>query len=112
MDAFRCPQRMVLCHLLDQCNGLRRDFGLGGFGVGFVFPEEIKACAMPAQEGLRLEENERIVPILQTTRQDQEPEAVGGGEMRKFGLTLQNDQLVTQERILQHKLGFGRREVL
>lgn len=67
---------------------------------------------MPAQQSFGFEEEESLSSMLQTTGEEQKPKAIGGREMRRSRLPLQNGQLMTQERILQNRFGFGTREVL
>ena len=54
--AFGTPYRILLCHLLNQCDGLRCDFGLCRFEFELTFSKEAKACAMPTEEGFGFEE--------------------------------------------------------
>src|SRR3954469_23254962 len=63
-DAFGSPQPVILRHLLDQRDGFGCEFRLAPIvdRTRLVFPEEPEASPMPAQQGIGLHNQERILP--------------------------------------------------
>ena len=46
-DALRSPEPIVPCHLLDQCDRLRRELRLSRISLGLVLPEQAEEFPMP-----------------------------------------------------------------
>jgi len=59
---------------------------------------------MPAQKGIRLDDQERFFPIPETASEEQEPEAIAAIETRTFDLALKNQELMTQQGIFGEEL--------
>jgi hypothetical protein len=73
--------------------------------VGFELPEESESFAMPAEQGLWLEDQQGLLPMREATGQKQELEAVGGGETRLLDLTVENDKLLAEQCIFCDQFG-------
>ena len=67
---------------------------------------------MPAQQGVRLNDEQRLLPEGRRPGQEQEPESVTIAELRVFDLALEDDQLLSQEGVLGDKLGLAANGIL
>lgn len=67
---------------------------------------------MPAQNRFGLDDDERVLPKFQSAGKAQKPETVGGSELGRLGVALQDGQVGVHEGILEHEFEFGTREVL
>ncbi len=63
MNAFCSPKSIILSHLLYQVDGFGRQPGTPAFAE-FEFSEESKALTMPAEDGAGPEDQERVLPKL------------------------------------------------
>ena len=61
-DALGSPQTIVQRHRLDQHDGLGRNFGFPRDGLRALPPEPAKRLAMPTQQGIGLDDEERLFP--------------------------------------------------
>jgi hypothetical protein len=59
---------------------------------------------MPAQEGIRLNDCQCLFPGAQLADQKNEQRAVASGEGRSFDLAADDDQLLTQQSVLEDQL--------
>jgi hypothetical protein len=50
---------------------------------------------MPAQQGVRLEDEEGLLPELGTAGQENQSEAIAVGELGSLHLTLEHDELLS-----------------
>src|SRR5919198_435888 len=71
----------------------------------------MEALAMPAQQGLGLEEEQSFFPVGETSCQEKKPEAVRAGEVRFLHLPLEDNQLVAEQGIFCDQLSFTEREI-
>lgn len=76
-NAFGSPQLILLCHLLNQSDGFSVRFTATAGVTRFEFPKQPKALTMLAEEGVGLEDEQRIFPVLHATGEEDEPEGVG-----------------------------------
>jgi len=74
-------------------------------------PEEPKALAMLAQEGVGLEDQKAFFPIVDATGEEDEPEAIGLRKGRFVDLAVEDDQLLPKQGILGHAVRSAAREV-
>ena len=65
---------------------------------------------MPAEQGVGFED-EGVFPIPDVAGEKDEPEAIGGRDMRLFDLTVEEDQLLTEQGVLGDQFGFTPSEV-
>lgn len=87
-DACGTGRQIFFCYRLNQGAGLLGELGVIGFGFGLMLPKQAKAVPMPPQKSFWFKEGECIFPMLQLTGEEQKPEAVGGGERGRFGLSV------------------------
>jgi hypothetical protein len=69
-------------------------------------PEQAEAGAMPAQNGLRLDDGDRATPRPQEARPDKQLEPIDQMELPALAAS-QNIDLVAKHRILEHELASG-----
>ena len=50
---------------------------------------------MPAQQGIRLDDVQRLLPELGAAGQEDQPETIAFGELRSFDLALEHDELLS-----------------
>ena len=62
MNSRGAPERVVVCHLLDQVDLSLWDFGSASFVPAFPSPIQCEALLMPADDGLRLDDKQCILP--------------------------------------------------
>lgn len=62
---------------------------------------------MPAQDGARLNDDQSLPPRAQLASQEDDEGAVAPGEFGVLDLSLQDNQLLTEESILQHQFRLG-----
>jgi hypothetical protein len=60
--------------------------------AGFEFPEKAKTLAMPAEERLRFDDEQSILPVLDATGEEDEPEAVGLRNGRLIDLAVKDNR--------------------
>lgn len=66
---------------------------------------------MAAEQGSGFEDEERVLPLLDAAREEEEPEAIGWREARFLGVAVQDDELLAQEGVLSDELSFGAGQV-
>src|SRR5262245_25173097 len=72
-NALGSPQTIIQRHGLNQGDGLGRDFGSPRNRFRTLPPEPAERLAVPVEEGLRLDNEERLFPVTDGTREyDQE----------------------------------------
>ncbi len=74
-------------------------------------PEEPEPLAMPAEQSIRLENQEGLLPGFQPTGEEQPGEAVPTSHSWFLDLALQNGQLLAEQSVLEHEFGLGTRQV-
>ncbi len=111
MDALSSPKKIVLGHLLNQVDCFGGQPGVTAVVAGFEFPEEPKALAMPAEQGVRPEDPQMIPPVFHATGKEDEPKAVGLSKGWFFDLAVKDNELLPKESVLGDKFGFAAREV-
>ncbi len=77
----------------------------------FVFPKETEPLAMPMEERIRLDDNEGLFPPPNAIREEEQPEAVTAIETRAYDPALQNEELVSQQRIFREELRAAERQI-
>ena len=79
--------------------------------AGLEPPEQPEALAMPAQEGIGLEDEEGFPPTPDPAGEEDEPEVVGWGEAWLADLAVEDDELLAEEGVLGNELGLAASEV-
>ena len=104
VDARRSPERIFHAHLLDQRTKVRVDLGSPSPGTRLPTPIAAKAGPMPTHERLGTDDREdlhgRRKPSIQL---DKEPAIVASQLGAPTYLTPQNDQLMSEGRVLCYK---------
>jgi hypothetical protein len=77
-----------------------------------VAPKQAKPVTMPAQHRVRLNQQQGITPAFRDGCQPYHPYSVSGGEYGPLDLSPYDDQLLTQQRILQNQVALRAEEVL
>jgi hypothetical protein len=77
----------------------------------FEFPKQPKALGMPAQKGVRFEDEESLSPILEPAGEKNEPEAIRLSKGWLFDLAVEDDQLLKEQGVLGNEIGFTARQV-
>ena len=67
---------------------------------------------MPAEEGVRLDDEKGLFPEGCRPGEEQEPDAVLIAELGAFDLALQDDQLVPEQSVLRNELGLAAHGIL
>lgn len=62
---------------------------------------------MPANKGVRFEDEEGFLPKLDAAGQKDEPEAIGLGEVWLFDLAVEDSQLLTEQSVFGDELVFA-----
>ena len=96
-DALGSPQRIVCCHLPDQDDRLLGYPWPSWCPPGPGCPEEPNALPMPAEEGLGLDDLERLLPCRCHRCHDHQTEAVQRRELRPRDLTAQDEELLAEQ---------------
>jgi hypothetical protein len=52
---------------------------------------------MPAEEGVRLDDYERLYPVRNSASEEEQPEAIAAIDTRTRDLALKNEELVTKQ---------------
>ena len=66
---------------------------------------------MPTEEGIRLEDEQGFLPMLDATREENEPEAIRLRTSRLFDLTMKENELMAEKRILGDQVRLGASQV-
>ena len=104
-DAFRTPQPVFLRHLFDEIDDLLCDAGFAVFLASLEAPVEAEKITMPAQQGIGLDNVERLLPELSTASQPQQAEAVTVGQSGTFDLTVEDDELLAEHGVFGDEVG-------
>ncbi len=78
-DSLGTPETVVARHLLDQRNRLGWDLGLALRRVRLLLPEQTKTGAMPAEERVRFDAEQRLFPTPHPTREQHQERPLHGG---------------------------------
>ncbi len=70
-------------------------------------PEELEPRTMPAEERLRLENEEGLLPGWEAAGEEQEGEAVPAGQARFVDLASKDDELLAEESVLEQEFGLS-----
>ena len=107
MDSRRPPQRVGGCHLKNQAAnfvGERWPSPLTALWPGESAPEPSKSFSLPADDGVGLNEDQRIPPVLPDLGQAYPKQPIHPGQHRPFSFSPIGGQLTPQSQIL-HRYG-------
>ena len=76
-------------------------------GLGLVLPHPPKQVTVPAQDGVRLDDDQSILPGAQLACQEHDQSPVAPSEFRTPGLPFENDYLMAQQRIFEQQFRLG-----
>src|SRR4051794_27717301 len=111
-DALGTPEAIRRGELLDQRDRLGCHLRLRlRLRLRFPPPEQAEALPMPAQQGLRLDDQQGLAPGPKTTGQQHQERPVGRGAARALDAAPQDDDLLAQERVLGDEGGPTAHEV-
>jgi hypothetical protein len=110
-DAVSAPQPVVGGHLLDEGNRLCRDPWFLRCRVGFRFPEQAQARALPAQGGLRSDDEQRFPLVLHLPREHDNKRAIGARAARSFARAVKHEELLAQQQVFGDQLRFAARQI-
>jgi hypothetical protein len=101
------PKAILHRHFLDESHGFCGDLWLGRCCSGLVFPVQLESLAMPPQERLWLDDEQRLLPCSSHACQSHQKHVSGARASRSFDLTAEDTQRLSQERIFCHTLGLA-----
>jgi hypothetical protein len=105
------PQAIVAGHGFDHGHRLGTDFGFRGGWFRASPPDPADRLTMPAEEGIGLNNVERLFPTADCScKQDQE-QPIGPGTRWALDLTTEDDQLLAKQRIFRDEVGLGASEI-
>jgi hypothetical protein len=98
-------------HFLDQRHRLNGYLWFGSSCSGCVLPEQSKSLAMPAQARLWLDNEKRLLPGPNHPCEKHRERPIRFDTGGSFHVSVQDDQLLTGERVFCHQLGLRSGEV-
>ena len=78
---------------------------------GLVSPEVLEQVAMPAQQSIRLDNQQGLSPGGYLTGKQHQEQTIFPRELQSFALSSEHDQLVAQQGIFEEEVGFAACEV-
>jgi hypothetical protein len=108
-SAHKTP--ILHCHFLDQSHGFCGDLWFGRSGSGLVVPVELESLAMPAQERLRLNNEERLLPCTRRSSEQDQDHPIRLCASRSFDVSAENNELLTEEGVLGHEFGLASEKI-
>lgn len=70
-------------------------------GLGLAFPDPTEQVAVPAQDSVRLDDDQSLLPRAQLAGQKDDEGAIAPGELWTQGLALEHAQLLTEEGVFE-----------
>lgn len=93
-NPFGAPQAIIQRHRFDQSNGLGRNFGFPASSLGLLAPGPAEKVALPAEEGIRLDNEDYPLPSLGCPREQDQQQTIRPGTRWALHLTAKDDQLL------------------
>ncbi len=106
-NALCSPQSVVCCHFLDQADYLGRQLRLSRARLGFMLPDYAEELTMPAQQRLRLDKVKGLFPGSNHPGEEHQKKPVPLSIHRAFDLSMQDEQLMSQQRVFRQQFGFA-----
>jgi hypothetical protein len=106
-DAFSSPQAIVSGHGLKQRDRLGRDFGFPRGRLRSLSPVPAKCVTMPAEEGVRMHNEECLFPSSDSSREHYQENAISLGIRWTLHVTAKDDELLTKQRVFGDKFRPG-----
>ena len=107
LDTLAAPGGIGFPHLLGQCDELAIQGGSSHASSGFPAPEQAKAQAMPSDDGLRLEEQQDLLPVRPEAPQTHPEQSVGGVEFGFTWLAFEHGELMSERQVFKQQLGMA-----
>jgi hypothetical protein len=98
---------VVRCHLPDQRDCLGRQPRLARAGFRCVLPKHTEELTRPSQKRLRLDDKERLFPGLNHSSEKQQAELICLPAGRSFDMSMQDDELLPQQRVFDKQFGLA-----
>jgi len=109
VNSGRAPQGVGLGHPMDECAHLRRDsWAAGSVPPALPGPEQPEAGAVPANDGLGLDDGDGLPPAAPQAGQPDPQQPIGGSQAWTRSGALEDGQLVPQGEVLEHQGPLGR----
>jgi hypothetical protein len=106
-DAFGAPPSILHRHSLEQRDGFLVNATLTSWPLRCVPPEELEPSTVPLEQGVGFDDQQRLFPMRQPTRQHDQETAVKCCEGRVFYLALKDDKLLAQQGVFRDEFRFG-----
>src|SRR5215469_10341004 len=106
-NAFRSPQPIIPCHLLDQRYGLCGYLWFGRSPSGPVLPIQLKSLTMPTEERFWLNNEQRLLPGPHHPGQQRQEHPVRFGTGGSFQLSTKYNKRLSEKRVFCHKFGLA-----
>lgn len=106
-DTFSAPTRLFGRDPSNQRDEVRGELRTTSSGASLDAPEESEPLAVPPEQGLGLEDQKGLSPRAEAAGEEQQGETVGAGAAWPLKLALKDEKLLTEQGILEYKLGFG-----
>jgi len=111
-DPFCAPGAVVGGHAANELYGVRCEAGLPQRrSLRLAPPEQTKAFAMPAEDGLRFNEEDGVSPIAKPAGEHDEQGALPCADNRSLHRARGDDELLAERSVLGHQLVAGTEEV-
>ncbi len=105
VDARRTPRRVLGGHPANEDSDLGCCARSSSAGPRLPAPVPPEALAMPADDGLGLDDGERLLPSRPAAAQDNPEDAIGRAETRPRLLPLEDSELLSEREVLQDQVG-------
>lgn len=100
LDALGTPQAIVAGHDFDQRDHLGSDFGVPASSLGSSLPELAEGLTMPAEMGIGLNNEQCLCPTAGSSCEQYQEQPIDPGTRWTLDLTVEDDQLLTEQRVL------------
>lgn len=111
-DTLHTPQAIVQRHRLDQRDRLGSDFGVPGSSLGSSPPEPAERLAMPVEKSIGLNNEERLFPVPDGSREHDREQPIGSGTSWALHLTAKDDQLLSQQGVFGDEFSPGAGQIV
>src|SRR5215469_3971179 len=98
-DALSSPQAIIPGHGFDQRGGLGSHSGLGCCRFEAAPPEPAKCLTMPAEEGVGLNNEERLFPTAGSPCEQHQEHTIGPGTRWALHPTSKDDQRLSEQSV-------------
>ena len=97
-NSFRSPGHVFSGHAVNECNDLRVNLGNRALGIlRLPTPEEPKSLTVPTKYRVRFHEQQRVPPMGQKARKQDNEATLMGLEDRTFDFSRRDDELLAKQ---------------